>query len=507
MNNKKVFALCFFPFLVLSTLNSAGYRYGASDQAFYAPAVLERIDPALFPRDSDLIRSQAKLTLVDDVIGPVARVTGVSLPAFFAVLQVVCLWLLALAAVRIAGLLYRTRWAAVALMAALTLRHAITKSGANTLEGYFHPRQLAFAIGALAVAGFLRGGYVATFILVAITSALHPTTGLWFAIWLGVAAFLAERRLRVPLALAGAACGLMIGWALHSGPLGGRVLQMDDVWLETLASKDYLFPLSWPAFAWLINLGYVPVIAWIYHVRRRAGRLVAREGALVAGCLSLVLVFAATLPLNATRVALAIQLQPARIFWMLDFLAVIYVVWAAADGVTPTLARARVVAVALVLLSTVRGAYVMFVEFPDRRIAQLTVADDDWGRAMAWARISEAGSGWLADPGHAARYGTSVRVAAHRDVFVEAIKDGAVGMYERAVALRTRDRVEAIGDFAALTPERARALATQYGLDYLVTEQPLDLPLMFRSGEIRIYRLRQPRLSPSLEAANLESRD
>jgi hypothetical protein len=265
---------------------------------------------------------------------------------------------------------------------------------------------------------------------------------------------------------------------------------MDPIWLETLGSKDYLFPLSWPADAWLVNIGYVPLIVWIYRRRRAAGLLVPREPALVAGCLSLVLVFAATLPLNAARVAIAIQLQPARIFWMLDFLAVVYVVWAAAEGTMATARRVRLVALAIVLVSAVRGVYIMRVEFPDRRVAQIDMSDDDWGRAMAWARASPPGSGWLADPGHAVRYGTSVRVAADRDVFVEAIKDGAVGMYDRAVALRTRERVAALGDFTTLTPERARLLAQQYDLDYLVTEQRLDLPLEFQSGPLLIYRLR-----------------
>ena len=69
-----------FPFLVLATLNSAGYRYGASDQAFYVPAVLERLDPALFPRDSALIRSQAKLTLVDERWRRSRGRTGLALP-------------------------------------------------------------------------------------------------------------------------------------------------------------------------------------------------------------------------------------------------------------------------------------------------------------------------------------------------------------------------------------------------------------------------------------------
>ena len=485
-----LFAVCVLPFLLLATLNSAGYRYGASDQAFYAPAVLEARDPGLFPRDSDLIRSQAKLTLVDDVIGPIARLTGVPLPALFAALHIATLGLLSLAVIRLGSLLYTTRWAIIALLAAVTLRHAIIKSGTNTLEGYFHPRQVSFAIGALALASFLRGRYATVALLVAVAAALHPTTGLWFAIWLSVAAYVAEPRFRRTIAAAAAACVLAAVWALYAGPLEGRLVRMDDEWLATLAAKDYLFPRNWPASAWLVNLAYAPVIYLIYRQRRKAGVALMRERAVVAGCLALVVVFFIVLPFNAARIALAIQLQPARVFWMLDFLAVTYVIWAAAEGLAPRPFRARVVAAALVLLSAVRGTYIMFVAFPDRPVAQVNVNDDDWGRAMKWARESDRASGWLADPDHAARYGTSIRVAAERDVFVEAIKDSAVGMYERAIALRTRDRVRELGDFMSLTPSHARSLAATYDLDYLVTEQTIDLPLAFTSGRIKIYRLK-----------------
>ena len=90
---------------------------------------------------------------------------------------------------------------------------------------------------------------------------------------------------------------------------------------------------------------------------------------------------------------------------------------------------------------------------------------------------------------HAVRYGTSVRVAGERDVLVEGVKDAAVGMYARETAIRTRERLAETADFARLTPERARALAGRYGLDYLVTEQPLDLPIAFQSGALTIYRL------------------
>ena len=66
MNRGFLFALCIVPFIVLATLNSAGYRYGASDQAFYVPAILERLDAGLYPRDTALIHSQSKLTAIDE---------------------------------------------------------------------------------------------------------------------------------------------------------------------------------------------------------------------------------------------------------------------------------------------------------------------------------------------------------------------------------------------------------------------------------------------------------
>ena len=123
-----LFVAALLPFVLLATLNSGGYRYGASDQAFYAPAILEGVDASLFPRDSDLIRSQAQLTLVDNVIGPLGRVTHVELPTLFGALQVVTLALLLVAGIRIARYFYKTSWASVALA-------ALTRSKATSIRG------------------------------------------------------------------------------------------------------------------------------------------------------------------------------------------------------------------------------------------------------------------------------------------------------------------------------------------------------------------------------------
>jgi hypothetical protein len=109
---------------------------------------------------------------------------------------------------------------------------------------------------------------------------------------------------------------------------------------------------------------------------------------------------------------------------------------------------------------------------------------------MAWLRRQPADARVLADPGHGWKYGTSVRVSAERDVLLEEVKDSALAIYSRDVATQFVDRVQAIGDFASLTPERARELARRYDLDFLVTEAELGLPVAYRNDHFRIYSLR-----------------
>jgi hypothetical protein len=63
-------------------------------------------------------------------------------------------------------------------------------------------------------------------------------------------------------------------------------------------------------------------------------------------------------------------------------------------------------------------------------------------------------------------------------------------MYDRAVAMRVGDRERAVEALAWDTPDGARALARRFGLDYLVIDHELPLPLAHRSGSLLIYRLR-----------------
>jgi hypothetical protein len=478
------------PFVALATANSAGYRYGASDLAFYGPAVMRQLDPGLFPRDAPIIEAQARLTFMDETVAAISRLTTGDLPTLFFGLYLFTLACLAVGIGAIGSSLYQSRWTTIALLGAMTLRHAIAKSGTNSLEGYFHPRQLAFAFGTLAVAAFLRGHTAAVVLALCVAGSLHPTTTLWLTIWLAVATFVARPAWRKWLAAAAVAVAVLAVWTLTLGPLAGRLTLMDAEWIGALADKEYLFPLRWPAGVWLMNLGYVIAIVWIYSRRSAAGVTTGAEMGLAAGCLALVAVFAAAIPLNAARIALAIQLQPARVFWMLDLLAIIYVVWAVAEGRRdPGPRRASAAAAVLVLVSLARGAYVMQVEFPERPLFEREVGGD-WGRIAAWVRATPKDSSWLADPLHAALYGTSLRMAAARDVFVEGTKDAAIGMYDRGVALRTRDRLQRVALFTEMSAEQLQDVGRDYRLDFLISEAEMPMPLIYQSGHIRVYRLR-----------------
>jgi hypothetical protein len=490
-------------FAVVATANGAGYRYGVSDQAFYIPVVTRALDPAAFPRDSSLIDAQGTLMLADEVIAGVIRATGLSIDVLFLIAYLASIGLLWAAVVLIGTRVYRHPLAIAALGAALTLRHRIPRTSANSFEPYFHPRMFAFGLGALAVAAVLRGRAWGAVALIAISAVVHITTALWFAVLVGTALAILYQPMR-RLAVGGAtAAATVLQWAATLGPLHAANVTMDDTWLQAVAGKDSLFPTGWPAWAWLANLGLLPLLWWVHRIRVRRGQATREDEALVWGATALVVLFLVTLPPVAAGFSLAVQFQISRVFWLVDFVTTVYAIAAIADApslVAPSRAgrpftgrlprRAIVLASALVAFAAGRGAYVMLVERPDRPLFAVHLQESPWEDAMRWIAQQPRDVHLLADPGHAWKYGTSARVSSGRDVLVEEVKDSALAIYSREVAARFVERTQALGDFGALTPDHAAEMAQRYDLDYLVTENDLPLPLAYRNSQFRIYSLR-----------------
>ena len=390
-------------FTLVAILNCGGYRYGIGDQAFYVPAVVQHLNPNLFPRDRAILHVQDRLMLYDDAIARVSRATGMSIPTLFFIAYLAGMALLYGGVVGIARLLYRSWWAVALLAALMTLRHRITQTGANSLEAYFQPRMLAFALGAWAIAAYLRGrGYVAL-ALVAVAFAMHPTTAVWFGIWIAAALAVSDRQWRMPIAALGAIGTITAVWSLTLGPLRGHLVRIDPQWASAMAGKDYIFPSDWTASFWFVNLGYLVVAAGSYFMRHRRGVALPREAGLVAGAAVLVALFLVAWPLMLAGVALALQLQVSRVFWMLDFLAAIYIAWLLAEAPS-SIAIRRVMVATLVALAVGRGLYVWRTEHAGSPIARVGFPQDNWHDAMKWISRTPPDTHVLADPGHAWKY-------------------------------------------------------------------------------------------------------
>lgn len=437
----------------------------------------------------------------DEITAWIVTHTGLPLEWLFVAAHVASLALLFAAVWLLARRFAAHRWTAVACCLAVTLRHRITETGANTFEGYYHPRGLAFAFGALAAAALARERLGLAWILVVVAMVLHPTTGLWWALWLAAATIVMVPRWRRRLVAVAAVAALLGSAVLAFTPLADRLRVMDPAWLMPFASKDYVFPTAWPAGAWLANLVLPVIVAAIWRWRVRRGLAARWESGMVAGVLLLTATFLLSLPFIASHVALAVQLQTSRVFWVIDLLAVISVAWLLAEGgptaapgtqVTPPARAWRPVSLALVLLvvSAARGIYIMRVQHPERPFIQAALEDTDWVRVGRWiATHAPADTHVLADPDHDWKFGHSVRLTARRDVLVEGVKDAALSLYDRDVAMRVQSRIEAIGDFSALDAPMALALASRFDLDLLVIDRDLPLPELHRDGRFRVYRL------------------
>jgi hypothetical protein len=249
-------------------------------------------------------------------------------------------------------------------------------------------------------------------------------------------------------------------------------------------------------WTWAANLA-LPLLLWCVHrVRSARGDATPEDGALVWGGLALLALFLVTLPAVAARWALPTQLQISRVFWLLDFLLALYVIAAVAEQTRGTGFRdaARILGCTLLALSLGRATYVMLVEFPERSLFAVHLPATPWRDAMDWVKRQPLGVHVWTDPDHAAKYGSSVRVAAGRDVFLERVKDSAVAIYSRAVAQRVVERSAvriplpgAATDQGTGSTGAARAWAERHGIDLIVTEARLSLPLAYANSQFRIY--------------------
>ena len=158
-----------------------------------------------------------------------------------------------------------------------------------------------------------------------------------------------------------------------------------------------------------------------YYYRRSHGMTVPREDGLVAGSMALLALFLVSVPLASVGVALVVQLQFSRIFWLLD-VAIAYAAWFVVENPPARRAEAswenetreaptwpdttrvhirRAAFALVVVVSLARGSHVTLVERADHALIGIDLPESEWTQVMRWAGQRPVGTNFLADPGHA----------------------------------------------------------------------------------------------------------
>ena len=136
----------------------------------------------------------------------------------------------------------------------------------------------------------------------------------------------------------------------------------------------------------MANLALPAALLAIHRWRGRLGTRTAEDEALVKGAMALTGLFLVSIPFVAARWTLPTQLQISRVFWLIDFVTLMYGVTLVAELSRRPQSRIslRMATAAVLAVSVARGAFVMLSERSERQIFQVTLPASDWTAAMNW---------------------------------------------------------------------------------------------------------------------------
>jgi hypothetical protein len=180
------------------------------------------------------------------------------------------------------------------------------------------------------------------------------------------------------------------------------------------------------------------------------------------------------------------------VLWVLDAAVIAWLACFLMDDLVRRSTRLRGAVIGMILMAaSARGYYVQMIE-PGRPLIARTLPATEWTDAMLFLRKQPVRLHVLADPEHAWKYGSSVRVSALQDTVLEVVKDSAMAIYDRPLAMQVGDRAMALGGFADFTPEQLAGAGARYDADVLVLENTrrLGLPVLYENPRFTVYKLR-----------------
>ena len=452
--------------LTFAALLVHGYHSYAEDAEIYLPGIEKKIDPSLFPTNTQFFQSHANATLFPNVIAASVRVTHLPLATALFCWQFLTIFAFLWGLWELSGRCFterRARWAGVCLVGAL-FTIPVAGTALYILDQYFNPRNLTAPLGIFCLVKVLDRKYLQALLLMIITGALHPLMAAFvFATSFLVLAFDQWDRMRAARL---AAFAFPFGLTLKPPPASYH---------QVAVTHRFHYLLRWEWYEWLGALAPIAILTWFASMARRRGQrnvdLLCRA-MIVLDTVSIL----GSLVLSASpRFESLARIQPLRSLHLLYILMFLF----AGCYLGEFVLKGFVWRWLVLFLPLCTGMYLaqraLFPGSPQVEWPWAT-PKNPWAQAFLWVRANTPKDAFFAlNPYHMAIDGEDAigfRALAQRSMLADGVKDsGAVTMFPPMADewLRQFNAQEDWKHFQLPDFERLKA---EFGVTWVILEQP-----------------------------------
>lgn len=450
-----------------------GYHLGIEDQAIYLSGVRYDLNPTLYPHDAEFFLPQVRPTLIDEIVAVTAKVTHLSVAGSVFVWQMLSIYLLLAAALRLARRCFerdRQSWAGLALLTVL-FTIPVTGTALYIVDQYLHPRTLATAFILFAIPDVTDRRWIRATVLLILAALVHVQMAFFGGLFL---VFLAAPTL----------VGSLQGRAVFFGlPLASLFEPASSAWREAMLTREQHFLLKWHWYEWLGIFGPLLLLWWVATMTTRSWRQADVTGFRAMLCRSLVwygsfcfvIALIVTIPQRLERLT---PYQPMRGFHLIYLLLFLLI----GGLIFERVLRAQVWLYAIVLIGISVGMfYAQRDLFPGTRHIEWPGADtgNRWVRAFVWIRDNTPLDAYFAiDPHYMQQRGEDehgFRAFAERSVLADWDKDPGVVCLFPAIAGRWQEQVHAQDGFQSFGRTDLLRLRQRFGADWVIADHSLGL--------------------------------
>jgi hypothetical protein len=468
--------------LTLGALLVHGYHPWVEDAEIYLPGVEKILHPELFPFNAQFFESHAHLTFFPNFIAASVRLSHLPLDVVLLCWQLTSIFLLLLACWQLISKCFadpRARWAGVTTVAAL-LTVPVAGTALYIMDQYINPRNLVAFAAIFAIAKVIDGKYFQAGLFLGFAAAIHPLMPAFVLSYCAVLLCIKEFDRRFTLA-----CLLPFG--ISFGP-------PSQAYHQVALSHSYFYLLRWHWYEWL---GVVAPMALLWCFSRMARSRQLRNLDLLCRALivyEIVYLLAGVLLSVPARFESLARLQPMRSLYLLYVLFFLFAggllgeyvlknrVWRWAVLFVPLCAGMFLAQRALFPAST-------HIEWPG------AAAKNQWVQAFDWIRTNTPRDAIFAlDPFHMnipAEDANGFRAIAQRSMLADAVKDsGAVSMFP-TMAEEWLKQVQSQSGWKTFQSQDFRRLQAEYGIDWVVLQQPLaaGLDCPYQNAAVLVCRV------------------